>query len=107
MKSQGIFVIIVIILLSYVIYINNKNNVDMSLINTNHLSNDIEEDNTIPLTDKEKMFNKYFPPVDNEIRMDYPLKPIGCCPPSKELSKDLPIGNIPICYAKNSKSYLK
>jgi len=107
MKSQGIFVIIVIILLLYVIYINNINNVDMSLINTTHLSNEIEEDNTISLTDKEKMFNKYFPPVDNEIRMDYPLKPIGCCPPSKELSKDLPIGNIPICYAKNSKSYLK
>lgn len=57
-------------------------------------------------TEKEKMFERHFPKVENSIQMDYPLKPIGCCPPSKEMSKDLPVANIPICYAKNSKTYL-
>lgn len=57
-------------------------------------------------TEKEKMFERHFPKIENDIQMDYPLKPIGCCPPSKEMSKDLPVANIPICYAKNSKNYL-
>jgi len=59
------------------------------------------------VTEKERMFQTYFPSIPNEIKMDYPLKPIGCCPPSREMSKDLPIANIPICYAKNSVSYLQ
>lgn len=58
-------------------------------------------------TEKDKMFQTYFPKVKDSIEMDYPLKPIGCCPPSKDLSKDLPIANIPICYATNSKTYLR
>ncbi len=58
-------------------------------------------------TEKDKMFKTYFPTVKDSIEMDYPLKPIGCCPPSKDLSKDLPIANIPICYAANSKTYLR
>ena len=58
------------------------------------------------VTDKEKMFQTYFPKVEKGITMDYPLKPIGCCPPSKELSKDLPIANIPMCYANQSKTHL-
>ena len=58
-------------------------------------------------TEKDKMFKTYFPTVKDSIKMDYPLKPIGCCPPSKDLSKDLPIANIPICYAANSKTYLR
>lgn len=57
-------------------------------------------------TEKEKMFERHFPKIENSIQMDYPLKPIGCCPPSREMSKDLPVANIPICYAKNSKTYL-
>ena len=58
------------------------------------------------VTDKEKMFQTFFPKVEKGIQMDYPLKPIGCCPPSKELSKDLPIANLPMCYANQSKTYL-
>ena len=27
-------------------------------------------------TEKEKMFERHFPKVENEIKMDYPLKPI-------------------------------
>ena len=61
---------------------------------------------TEPVNEKEKMFEKYFPKIKENIEMDYPLKPIGCCPPSKEMSKNLPIANIPICYAANSKNYL-
>ena len=58
------------------------------------------------MTDKEKMFQTYFPKVEKGIQMDYPLKPIGCCPPSKELSKDLPIADLPMCYANQSKTRL-
>lgn len=58
-------------------------------------------------SEKQKMFETYFPPVKEGITMDYPLKPIGCCPPSKEMSKDLPVANIPICYAKESKTHLR
>lgn len=57
-------------------------------------------------TAKDKMFQTYFPTVEKGIQMDYPLKPIGCCPPSKELSKDLPVANIPMCYANQSKTHL-
>jgi hypothetical protein len=73
------------------------------------LKPDIENNfNTIPeLTEKDKMFLKYFPDVDDKIEMDYPLKPIGCCPPSKELSTDLPVANIHMCYAAQSKTHLK
>ena len=67
----------------------------------------VEEQHAPTLTEKEKMFQTYFPKVEKGIEMDYPLKPIGCCPPSKEMSKDLPIANIPICYAKDSKPYLR
>jgi hypothetical protein len=59
-----------------------------------------------PATEKEKMFQTYFPEVKNGVQLDYPLQTIGCCPPSKEMSKDLPVANIPICYAKNSKTSL-
>jgi hypothetical protein len=60
----------------------------------------------VPVTEKEKMFQTYFPEIKDGVQLDYPLQPIGCCPPSKEMSKDLPVANIPICYAKNSKTYL-
>ncbi len=58
-------------------------------------------------SEKEQMFQTYFPNIKDSIELDYPLKPIGCCPPSKDMSKDLPIGNIPICYAADSKTYLR
>jgi len=52
------------------------------------------------VTEKERMFQTYFPSIPNEIKMDYPLKPIGCCPPSREMSKDLPIANIPFAMPR-------
>lgn len=76
-------------------------------INPDIIANNKAKEEAARATEKDKMFQTYFPVVKDAIEMDYPLKPIGCCPPSKELSKDLPIANIPICYAAGSKTYLR
>lgn len=49
----------------------------------------------------------YYQPAKEKVDLDYPPKNIGCCPFSKPMSKDLPIANVPMCYAANNKSYLE
>lgn len=48
----------------------------------------------------------YYTPARAKVELDYPPKEIGCCPFSKPQSKDLPIANIPMCYAGASQTYL-
>jgi hypothetical protein len=46
-------------------------------------------------------------PLNKDVRLDPLIKENGNCPFSKPMSSDLPIANVPMCYAKISKSYLK
>jgi hypothetical protein len=54
----------------------------------------------------EESLKQFYYPAQDKVELDYPPKKIGCCPFSKPFSKDLPIGNVPMCYAKDSKAYL-
>jgi hypothetical protein len=50
--------------------------------------------------------DSYYQSAKEKVDLDFPPKKIGCCPFSKPLSKDLPIANVPMCYASENKSYL-
>ena len=104
MLYVAIAIIFVAILILYMIVLKTKPTIFYKPVETP--SKVPEKEAVKELTDKEKMFQTYFPKVEKGIQMDYPLKPIGCCPPSKELSKDLPIADLPMCYANQSKTYL-
>ena len=54
-----------------------------------------------------QMLQGYYVPAQEKVSLDYPPTKIGCCPFSKPMSTDLPIGNIPMCYASQSKTNLK
>ena len=47
-----------------------------------------------------------FFPESKSIPVDYPVKKVGCCPYSKPFSTDLPIANLPMCYASSAKTHL-
>ncbi len=49
----------------------------------------------------------YFTPAAEKVELDFPPTDIGCCPSSKPMSSDLPIGNIPMCFAEKRKTYLR
>lgn len=55
----------------------------------------------------EEMLKTFYMPAKEKVDLDFPPKKIGCCPFSKPASTDLPIGNIPMCYASVSQSHLK
>lgn len=55
----------------------------------------------------EEMLKTFYAPAREKVELDYPPKQIGCCPFSKPASTDLPIGNVPMCYASASQSHLK
>ena len=54
-----------------------------------------------------EMLKTFYVPAQEKVPLDYPAKAIGCCPFSKPMSTDLPIGNVPMCYASASKAHLK
>lgn len=55
----------------------------------------------------EEMLQSFYTPAREKVELDFPPKKIGCCPFSKPASTDLPIGNIPMCYASVSQTHLK
>jgi hypothetical protein len=60
-----------------------------------------------PVNEAEETLKQFYTPARPTIDLDYPPKKIGCCPFSKPVSTDLPIGNIPMCYASIAKDHLK
>lgn len=54
-----------------------------------------------------KFEDTYFSPAKKDIDLDFPPHNIECCPFSKPMSTDLPVGNIPMCYAVKNKTYLR
>lgn len=55
----------------------------------------------------EEMLKTFYTPARDKVELDFPPKKIGCCPFSKPASTDLPIKNIPMCYAAVSQTHLK
>jgi hypothetical protein len=108
MLFVAITIILIAIIILYILVVRStpKTTYYSVTVDPKEIENTKVVDERSERSEKEKMFERHFPKIENEIKMDYPLKPIGCCPPSKEMSKDLPVANIPICYAKNSKTYL-
>lgn len=49
----------------------------------------------------------FFTPAAKKVELDFPATDIGCCPSSKPMSTDLPIGNVPMCFAEKRKTYLR
>ena len=54
-----------------------------------------------------KFEDTYFSPAKKDIDLDFPPHNIECCPFSKPMSTDLPVGNLPMCYAVKNKTYLR
>lgn len=64
-------------------------------------------DCTIDKTLDPEFEKTFFTPIKQKVELDFPPTDIGCCPSSKPMSSDLPIGNIPMCYAEKTKTYLR
>ena len=50
------------------------------------------------------MIDTYYTSGRAEVPEQYCAKPIGACPPSKAMSTNLPIANVPMCIALESES---
>lgn len=59
-----------------------------------------------PVSDAAEMLKTFYVPAQEKVALDYPPKGIGCCPFSRPMSTDLPIGNLPMCYAVASQTHL-
>lgn len=59
---------------------------------------------TTPSEDIEskKMLHMHYQNARESVPEDYPIKPIGCCPYSKPLSKDLPLPDMLVPVLVNS-----
>jgi len=64
------------------------------------------EELPVPPSPEEVMLQTYYTPATEKVALDYPPLDVECCPFSKPLSKDLPIANIPMCYASNANTHL-
>ena len=58
---------------------------------------DLEGANGQRCLDREMLKSFYPPPLKEETPVDYPKKAIGACPYSRDMSKPLPLVDIPMC----------
>ena len=58
---------------------------------------DLEGANGQRCLDREMLKSFYPPPLVEDTPVDYPKKAIGACPYSREMSKPLPLADIPMC----------
>lgn len=55
----------------------------------------------------QKMLDTHFVQAEPTVPEDYPLKQVGACPYSKPLSRDLPLANVPMCWASEGVAHIK
>lgn len=63
----------------------------------NGVCGDLEGASGQRCVDREMLKSFYPPPLMEDTPIDYPKKAIGACPYSREMSKPLPLTDIPIC----------
>jgi len=90
------FVIFIIIILFYLI-LRNPKPVHRQHIHIQPPDNNTKLNQTYDSQSKE--IDKFFKMPTPCIPIDYPVKKIGDCPYSKAESMDLPIAQIPMCFA--------
>lgn len=48
----------------------------------------------------DELLQSYYHSANPAVPIDYTIKPIGECPESRQMSRDIPLANVPMCKAK-------
>ena len=100
------FVIFIIIILIYLILrkpkVSQRQHIHIQQSDNSTKLNQRPDSNID--TNNSKEIDKYFKMPTSCIPIDYPVKKIGDCPYSKPQSIDLPIAQVPMCFANKSEN---
>lgn len=59
------------------------------------------------ITPEPDMIAKYYTSTQNDVPLNNALRPIGACPISRPMSRDLPVANAPMCMATRDDSDMR
>ena len=59
------------------------------------------------LEPEQSMIDKYYTNQNQDVPMNNKKLPIGACPISRQMSRDLPVANAPMCMAVSENSDMR
>jgi hypothetical protein len=71
---------------------NESNNTE----NTEITEKDVQQ---LEVKESKVLLNNFYKPANRSVPVDYPRKKVGECPFSKPQSMDLPVVDVPMCFA--------
>jgi len=74
----------------------------MRIDNSKKVADDVVTDKDVQQLEKKEskvLLNSFYKPAGKSVPVDYPRKKVGDCPFSKPQSRDLPIVDVPMCFA--------